>query len=478
MACPEASPENDAKEHPALPFCHKAFPPLALGGGNGVAGGAAWDMSRTAAGAASFGTGTTCATMPSRRGKALNGAAGETRFRHADCYRCLAQFVASTGQRLNRMIHVREIDDIEQLAGYRLHWQALLGQTPGATFLHSLDWLEIYWRHFGHGQRLRVLLVYHDGSLLGILPLTVKTEATRLGGVRVLTYPLDGWGTFYGPIGPNPAATLTAGLEHIRRSPRDWDLLDLRWVDREGTDRGRTANAFRLAGLPVQRQAWEQAPLVTVADTWESYWRSRKKHWRQNVGRLQRRLGEQGRVRLLRYRPEGAALGDDDPRWDLYDACVELARCSWQGASTSGTTLCHPCVCCFLRDVHATAARCGALDMNLLLLDERPVAFVYNYQYQGRAVGLRKGHDPAVASFGPGTVLQRLMLEDSFRRGDVSYDFGVGSLACKRYWQTSLATSYRYAYAPALAIRPRLLRWKRWLDERRQGPGYMAAAQA
>jgi len=372
------------------------------------------------------------------------------------------------------MIRVQEVDDIEQLAAYRLHWQALLGQTRGATFFHSLDWLEVYWRHFGHNQQLRVLLVYHDGSLLGILPLTLKNESTRLGTVRVLTYPLDGWGTFYSPIGPNPAATLIAGLEYIRSTPRDWDLLDLRWVDREGTDRGRTANAFRLAELPVQRQAWEQAPVVAMTDTWESYWQGRKKRWRQNVGRLQRRLSEQGDVRLLRYRPEGAAHGDGDPRWDLYDACVELARCSWQGSSTTGTTLCHRCVCCFLRDAHVAAARCGSLDLNLLLLDERPVAFLYNYHYQGRLFGLRKGHDPAVASFGPGTVLQRLMLEDSFRRGDTFYDFGVGSLACKQPWQTTLATSYRYAHFPATAIRPQLLRWKRWFDQRLHGPGYVA----
>ena len=53
------------------------------------------------------------------------------------------------------MIHVEEINDLEQLAGRRLLWNALLPQTRGATFFQSLDWLEVYWRHFGAGQRLR-----------------------------------------------------------------------------------------------------------------------------------------------------------------------------------------------------------------------------------------------------------------------------------------------------------------------------------
>lgn len=138
------------------------------------------------------------------------------------------------------MIDVEEINDPEQLTDRRLLWNALFPQTPGATFFQSLDWLEVYCRHFAAAQRLRVLVVSADGRPVGILPLVVQTERTRLGRVRTLTYPLHDWGTFYGPIGPNPTATLLAGLRHVRRTPRNWDMLDLRWVDVDGCDRGRT----------------------------------------------------------------------------------------------------------------------------------------------------------------------------------------------------------------------------------------------
>ncbi len=129
------------------------------------------------------------------------------------------------------MTRVVEINDLESLAGYRLLWNMLLQQTPVASFFQSLDWLEAYWRHFGHDQRLRVLVVHAAGDPVGILPLVVRREPMRLGSVRVLTYPLHDWGSFYGPIGPNPTATLIAGLGHVRRTRADWDLLDLRWVD-------------------------------------------------------------------------------------------------------------------------------------------------------------------------------------------------------------------------------------------------------
>ena len=75
------------------------------------------------------------------------------------------------------------------------------------------------------------------------------------------------------------------------------------------------------------------------------------------------------------------------------------------------------------------------------------------------------GFDPDLASLGPGTVLQRMVFEDSFRREDHFYDMGVGSLDYKKYWQTSTVTSYRYTHFPLTAPRAQLLRIKRWFQD-------------
>jgi hypothetical protein len=165
----------------------------------------------------------------------------------------------------------------------------------------------------------------------------------------------------------------------------------------------------------------------------------------------------------VRYRPLGAAHGDGDPRWDLYDACVDLARRSWQGSSRNGTTLSHTTVSGFLRETHALAAKAGAVDLNLLKLNGRPIAFNYNYHQQGRVTGLRLGYDPEYSHIGPGNVLYALSLRDSFERGDHTFDLGVGFAPAKRGWYTRLATSYRYVHYSLTAPRVQLVRMKRWM---------------
>ncbi len=351
------------------------------------------------------------------------------------------------------MIEVREINRIEELGQFRPAWRSLLERTQGASFFHSQEWLECYWKHFATGQRLRILVATEDGQPVGIMPLVVRTESTRVGRLRMLTYPLQDWATFFGPIGPSPSATLVACLRRVRQTPRDWDVLDLRWIDRDGADLGRTERAMAQTGFRPCPQKWDRTSLLELPGNWRDYWGDREPKFRKNVDRAQRRIAQHGKVELVRYRPDAASDGDVDPRWDLYDACVALAERSWQGGHGDKTNLCHAQVSGFLRDAHAAAARLGAADINLLYFNGQPAAFLYNYRWQTSVYGLRRGFDPQFKHLRPGLVLQKMMLEDGHRRGDRCYDLGTGSHNTKQAWRTTVQTSYRFTFFPALVLR-------------------------
>ncbi len=371
------------------------------------------------------------------------------------------------------MSGVIEINELNRLAELRPIWQRLLDETPGATFFHSLDWLETFWKFNGAGGHLRVLVVEDAGKPIGILPLCVLPEQTKAGSVRVLGYPLNGWGSFYGPIGANPYATLEAGLRHIHASQRDWDVFDLRWIDDE-IDRGRTIQLMSTAGFSCDRQVWHESAQIELGRGWDRYWASRKSTWRSNVRRCERLLMQHGAVEHVRYRPRDAASGDGDPRWDLYDTCVELAQQSWQGNSTSGTTLSHDSVRDYLRAAHETAAKSGAVDLNLLLIGGKPVAYAYNYHFRGWAYGVRSGFDAAAAQDGAGNVLMAKMIEDSCHRGDQLIDLGPNYLECKRYWLTRLHPAYHVTHFNPKRLKAQALRVKRIV---KQWLGWQRAAE-
>ena len=185
---------------------------------------------------------------------------------------------------------------------------------------------------------------------------------------------------------------------------------------------------------------------------------------------------QQGNISYVRYRPLGRPHDDGSPRWDLYDVCEEIARRSWQGAATDGTTLSHEAVRSFLRESHEAAAAAGAVDLNLLSIDGVPVAFVYGYQDRGYVYGLRRGYDAERSREGAGTVLLAYTLRDSFARGDRIYDMGVGSLESKRHFQTRLLPILRFSHFPRRRCTQLLRLKRRW--QGRRCPASIAAGRA
>ena len=367
------------------------------------------------------------------------------------------------------MIEVREYNTIEPLTEFRRTWSRLLAQTPGASFFHTLEWLEAYWRHFGDGQRLRVLAGFRGSDPVGFMPLVVRREKTRVGSLRVLGYPLHDWGSFYGPIGAAQEELLAAGMQHVLRSPRDWDIVELRWAGAPGTDPETTGRAMREAGMQALRTLWDRTALVDLDGTWDAYFAARPRAWRRKLRAARRKLEGRVAARLVRFRPAGNGDPSDDPRWDLYDACEDVAARSWQADVSNGTTLTHAGVRAFLRDAHAAAVPLGAVDLNLLLIDDAPAAFIYSYVWRGSVSGLRLGYDSARSRDGAGTLLMAESIRDSFARGDRWYDLGVGSLESKRHLLTAVAPVFRFSHYHPGVLRTQVLRAKRWTEARALG---------
>lgn len=360
------------------------------------------------------------------------------------------------------MVEIHEIRSVDELASYRLAWHSWLAGAPRASFVNTFDWLENYWGHFGANKQLRVLVARRDGAPVGLVPLCIRRMQHGLGTARVLTYPLDGWGSWYGPIGSDPAVTMLGAMRYIRHARRDWDLVDLPWTAPPSRDGGRVARSLRIVGMLSNESSQQTISHVDFASGWDSYLASRSRKGRHELRRVARRVFERDDVEYIRHRPAPAWEGDGDPRWDLYAMCQQIALASWQSASTSGTTLTHESVRHFLSDAHAIAARNGMVDVNLLLVDGRPAAFAYNYHFHGKLAGVRVGYNPSIGISGLGTALVLRSIEDSCERGDVSLDLGAGETQFKKRLRTRFEANYRVTYSPLGSWRSQAVRLSRW----------------
>ncbi|MEO8494677.1 MAG: GNAT family N-acetyltransferase [Planctomycetota bacterium] len=363
------------------------------------------------------------------------------------------------------MMQVVEVNAIEHLEAIRLRWTSLLYQTPGASFFHTLDWLQVYWQHVRQHQRLRVLLVYRSGTVIGILPLVVREETTAAGPADVLTYPTINPTHFSGPIGPNPTATLMASFRHLAGRSRDWDLLSLGSIGEH--DRGRTANALELAGFCARKEVHATVAKVCFDASRSDLpvrWPSKavvQSHRRASTALAGHRTKEResepaSEMTFERIRPLDGTYEDDQSLEDLVKECFSLnVHVPSESSPESSPSL--------LRDAVSTASRLGMLDLSLLRLDGRLIAYSINVHFDGVIQQIRVGGNAASLDFLPTDGLARRMVQDSMLRQDrciYLFDSCDGLASFRGTQQVPLV---RYQYRASTPLHERLREFGHWL---------------
>jgi hypothetical protein len=302
-------------------------------------------------------------------------------------------------------------------------------------------------------------------KVIGVVPLVVKPVPTKMGTMRVLTYPLDGWGAFFSQIGQNPAATMVTAMRHIRNSKRDWDLIDLRYIDQDGLDRKRTANAFKSVGFQGSQSVWRQLPLVKTQDTdWTSYLSSRSVDTQQQIFSAEQTTSKTGHVAFYRSQLEDPLAPGWNPRWDLWTEFEQMEFSFGNQSTIAGGSFSSSRKLAFLRDLHGPAVRAGLARIDALFINHALVACAYGLQHAHGtdylAIGRQQNASPEVI-----TALITRMIQQSILDDEPSLNLSLLSPQFANSWKNQDQKSYRCSHFPIAAPRSQVLRLNRWIQQ-------------
>jgi CelD/BcsL family acetyltransferase involved in cellulose biosynthesis len=276
--------------------------------------------------------------------------------------------------------HVQvEYEEIEEVAD---EWHALSEALGTSPFLQP-GWFSAWREAFGADQ-LAVLVARRDGRLTGALPVVRSRRMVRSA---------TNWHTpEYGAVAEDEE-TRDALFEGVFADrPRRVDLSFLSSDSRDGEALERAAESYSVGSEVMLR-----SPYLQMNRSWESYWGERSGKLRGEVRRCRRRLEERGELAV--------EISDGEKPLDpLLEEGFQLEASGWKGEK--GTAIISsPHTNRFYREICDWAADAGLLRLSCLRLDGVAVAFQLNFQVDRRYFGLKMGHDAALQSFSPGTVL-------------------------------------------------------------------------
>lgn len=194
----------------------------------------------------------------------------------------------------------------------------------------------------------------------------------------------------------------------------------------------------------------ERTALVDVTGDWERYLKGLPWRLRKTVNAQERQLRERGAVTF-----RDVSQDVDWPRW--LDGALELEAAGWKGQQ--GTAIVqHANEARFYRAVAEAAVEKGKLRLNVLVLDDRLIAFQFAIVEDNAFFWLKTAYDEQLDRYSPGSIIAKLSLKECFEDPGVAVFYLPGPGAWKHRWGTGTERLVRVRLAPAGSLVGRLLK--------------------
>ena len=279
-------------------------------------------------------------------------------------------------------------------------WEQL-GERMAAPPFMRRGWFDAWVEAF-EPEGFRIVAARRDGRLVGVLP--VVSARGALASATNFHTPI------YAPLVTDleTLRELVGSALGLRRGGLDIDYIPLAGATAAVLRELADERGLRSIEIETGRQ-----PYVDTSGCWDEYLATLSRKHRKEVGRLRRRLEEQGELDL---RLEESSL-------DALDEGLRIEGSGWKADAGSAILSC-PQTERFYRRIAEWAAAQGWLKLALLRLDGRAIAFDMCLEAGGAMYALKGGFDPELRKFGPGTVLTYESLARAFVADSVdSYEF-------------------------------------------------------
>ncbi|MBP6250841.1 MAG: GNAT family N-acetyltransferase [Leptothrix sp. (in: Bacteria)] len=350
-------------------------------------------------------------------------------------------------------MQVHLITTTEALEALRNDWVALQDRMPGTSVFMTWEWQFIWWKHYGQGQPLRVLVVKDGERVLGILPLYLQRRRVfKFFPVRLLRNVGTGGDTTPDDLDPlidpdQVEAVAAALVDHLLTQPLGQDLTCLadfqpgsvfaRLLHQGSVNRSRSLHEGSSATI-----TYTPLPL-----SWDAYLESLHRDRRNVIRRFRRKLEATPGARLFTW-------SDLHSLDEGVDRLIELHHARWteKGGSHAFRS---DAYCGFHREVMRTLFAQGRLRLHGAEVDGHIVALLYCYRFRDRVLYFQGGFDPEVASLRPGLTLMGYAIEQAIAEGAQVFDMLRGEYDFKTQWakrkrSTAQATVFEGSLAAAL----------------------------
>lgn len=325
---------------------------------------------------------------------------------------------------------VRVVTDSEEFKSLRETWDSLLAKSSDNNAYLTWEWLLTWWKHYGEGKRLNILLIEEGGRIIGILPLMRVNYGKFPVSLDVLenisSMDPDYSGVILTERKQDCVAALLSYLEERINSGGITFRLSRIAEDSEFLNLMRKQYPSLPKSLSLYERALTPCPYILLPLTWDEYLASFSSKTRNTLRRKLKLLAKEHNIEFRKCSPD-----DDIPR-NVNTFC-ELHQRGWQNRGLSGFLLVAK-----MRELHQDVANLfsgkGWLNLSFLVVDGKAASAVYGFEYRQKFYHGLTGFDPDYSKYGIGQLHNMFLIQEAIKNGLKEFDFMIGTEEYKYRW--------------------------------------------
>ena len=363
-------------------------------------------------------------------------------------------------------VRIRVLHTLDECRAIRDDWHRLVRlETNGVVGFDvsaSFEWTEALWQELLHQAPQQVLVAEDESGIRGLLPCRISSETTGRIRHRMLSPISSLYDLRTGFLVGGDVDVLDMLLGHALEHLGGWDTFVFKVVDTSPSDAAvREVLRRRGIGLAIKRQ-WNSPVIALPADATQVL-ASLKPNMRSNVRRREKQLQALGKLEVRLYETEASVPGFLQLMESVEDQSWKLEAGTAMTTSIKQKNL--------YRIVTPALVRHGWFLGAALLLDERPLAFIYGFPFEGVFVDEKESFVEEFKEYGPGNVLKARFLEELVRREILTFDYAGSPDPHKARWTDASYSRHIYVLYNR-TLRGQLVRAsvgaRKWLGRWRQ----------
>jgi CelD/BcsL family acetyltransferase involved in cellulose biosynthesis len=345
------------------------------------------------------------------------------------------------------MLSTAIVDTTSGFDALRGEWDELLRNSASNNLFLTWDWLRTWWEHLPEDRSLHIVTVRDkDARLVALAPLTVRPRRwLRLMPFRTIEF------LGRGNVGSDYLSVIVRnGFEHEGLRALAARLTDGRLavefshVDAQNAQMQAAEAELGARGWHGHRTTIETCPYINLeGHTWDSYVAALGRTHRTNFKRKLKKVQSLYKLRI------DEATTDAERRAAL-DILVNLHL--KRRREVGGSDALHRRELLeFHQNFTASALRAGVLRLQVMWLDEVPVAAMYGLEYNNVFYFYQSGFDSTYATHSVGLVMAGLAIKGAIERGVREFDFLHGNETYKYLWASAERELVRFEFFPPQA---------------------------